>query len=258
MAGGGRYLAVMLALASATALAGCQKSTTSGGSEMLSTASTAPVSYGATAELAQKWEADPTDLNKGMAYAGALESIGQGGKQLDVYRQLAKTHPDNAKLGSIYGKKLIANGRSADALPVLERAAAAPDADWRTHSALGTAYDQQGLYDKARASYQRVLGSDPENLTVLNNLGMSFDLEGNLKEAEATLRGADALPRSKAEPRIRQNLALVVGLQGRFAEASTLAREDLPPEQVEENMAYLQKMLSQPNTWQQITDATEG
>ena len=65
---------------------------------------------------------------------------------------------------------------------------------------------------------------------------------------------ADALPRSRSEPRIRQNLALVVGLQGRFDEATKLAQQDLPPEKVEENMAYLKKMLSQPNTWQQVSD----
>ena len=80
----------------------------------------------------------------------------------------------------------------------------------------------------------------------------------DLKQAEDTLRKADALPRSKAEPRIRQNLALVVGLQGRFDEASALAREDLPPDQVEANMAYLKKMLSQPNTWQQISEGSKG
>ena len=51
---------------------------------------------------------------------------------------------------------------------------------------------------------------------------------------------------------------MVVGLQGRFDEASKLAREDLPPEQVQENMAYLQKMLSQPNTWQQISESDQG
>jgi Flp pilus assembly protein TadD len=87
---------------------------------------------------------------------------------------------------------------------------------------------------------------------------MSYALEGNLKQAEAELRKADAMPRSKTEPRIRQNLALVVGLQGRFEEATTLAKEDLPPEQVAENMAYLQKMLSQPNTWQQISQSNQG
>jgi Flp pilus assembly protein TadD len=258
MAGGGKYLAMVLVLASATSLAGCQKTTASLDSAALSTASTGPVSYEATAALGAKWEKNPADVNTGLAYANALESIGQTQKQLDVYRKLAAANPGNSRISGIYGKKLITAGMSREATPVLELAASDAGADWRIRSALGTAYDQQGLYPKAREQYQTILASDPGNLTVLNNMGMSFALEGNLKQAEATLRKADALPRSRSEPRIRQNLALVVGLQGRFDEASTLASQDLPQEQVKANMAYLQKMLSQPNTWQQISDSTEG
>ena len=44
---------------------------------------------------------------------------------------------------------------------------------------------------------------------------------------------------------MRQNLALVVGLQGRFAEAETIARADLPPEEAAANVAYLRQMLAQ-------------
>ncbi len=258
MAGSGRYLAMVLSLASATALAGCQKTSASLDSASMSTASTGPVSYEATATLGAKWEKNPADANTGMAYASALESIGQTQKALDVYAKLAAGNPGNSKLAGLYGKKLITAGMSREAVPILERAAADPGADWRIRSALGTAYDQQGLYARARDEYQTILSADPANLAVLNNMGMSFALEGNLKQAESTLRKADALPRSKSEPRIRQNLALVVGLQGRFDEASTLASQDLPEEQVKANMAYLQKMLSQPNTWQQLSDNPEG
>lgn len=259
MARRGRQIAVLLALASATALGGCQRGSASlDQSGSFSTASTAPVSFEATADLGQKWEADPGNVNKGLAYANALESIGQTGKQLEVYGKLVSLNPGNAKLGGLYGRKLAATGRSSEAIAVLEQAVQSPDADWRTHSALGSAYDQQSLYPKARAEYQKALAADPANLTVLNNMGMSFALEGDLKQAEAILRQADALPRSRSEPRIRQNLALVVGLQGRFDEASKLASQDLPPDQVQANMAYLQKMLTQPNTWQQISDGSQS
>lgn len=254
-----RYIGALLALASATMLAGCNTSTSrfdSAGN--INTASTAPASIEAIAELGRKWEANPSDVNKGLAYANALESAGQKDQQLKVYGKLYQLNPDNTKIAGLFGRKLLMAGRSTEALAPLERAAAASDADWRIHSALGSAYDQQGLYQKARSEYQKALTADPQNLSILNNMAMSYALEGNLKEAEAMLRQADALPRSKAEPRIRQNLALVVGLQGRFDEATALAREDLPPEQVEENMAYLKKMLSQPNTWQQISAGGKG
>jgi len=254
-----RAAAVALAVLASTVLAGCQQKTSStDGSDALNTASTTPVSYSAAADLGKAWQADPNNINKGLAYANALESIGQTDKQLEVYQRLTASHPGNAKLAGIYGKKLVAAGRSAAAVPVLEGAAAAPDADWRLYSALGTAYDQQGLFQKAREQYQKALSTDASNLSVLNNLGMSYALEGNLKEAETTLRRADATPRSRAEPQIRQNLALVVGLQGRFEEASKIASENLPPEQVEANMSYLKKMLAQPNTWQQISDGAAG
>lgn len=51
------------------------------------------------------------------------------------------------------------------------------------------------------------------------------------------MRAAAARP--DAPMAARQNLALILGLQGRFAEAEKLARQDLPPETVENNMAWL-------------------
>ena len=57
------------------------------------------------------------------------------------------------------------------------------------------------------------------------------------------LLGAYGNPR--ADGRVRQNLALVVGLQGRFAEAETIAKGDLPADEATANVAYLREMLSQ-------------
>ena len=57
---------------------------------------------------------------------------------------------------------------------------------------------------------------------------------------------------------MRQNLALVVGLQGRFAEAETIARADLPPEEAAANVAYLRQMLAQRQRGDPDHDATEA
>jgi Flp pilus assembly protein TadD len=51
---------------------------------------------------------------------------------------------------------------------------------------------------------------------------------------------------------VRQNLALVVGLQGRFTEAEAIARRDLPAEDAAANAAYLRQMLAQPDKWKQL------
>jgi Flp pilus assembly protein TadD len=43
---------------------------------------------------------------------------------------------------------------------------------------------------------------------------------------------------------VRQNLALVVGLQGRLAEAESIVKADRPPEEAAANVAYLKRLLS--------------
>ena len=78
---------------------------------------------------------------------------------------------------------------------------------------------------------------------MLSNLGLSYALSKNLPQAEATLRRAAA--QRGAEPKVRQNLALVVGLQGRFQEAETIATGDLSPDEAAANVAYLRQMLAQ-------------
>ena len=75
------------------------------------------------------------------------------------------------------------------------------------------------------------------------NLAMHLAGKGDLAGAEALLRVAVAQP--SATLQIRQNLALVVGLQGRLDEAEKLARQDLPPETVDNNLAWLRAATGQ-------------
>ena len=55
---------------------------------------------------------------------------------------------------------------------------------------------------------------------------------------------------------MRQNLALVVGLQGRFSEAEGIARADLPSDEAGANAAYLRQMLAQQNGWKSTDKPT--
>src|SRR5205814_6090663 len=79
--------------------------------------------------------------------------------------------------------------------------------------------------------------------SVLSNLGLSYALSKELKRAEETLRRAST--KGTVDKRVGQNLALVVGLQGRFQEAETIARSDLPETEAAANVAYLRQMLAQ-------------
>jgi Flp pilus assembly protein TadD len=228
-------------------------STTSASTAQPAAAGSGPVpSFRRTQNLAQQWAARPGDEAIGVQYAENLGAMGQVDLQADVLKQIALANPNDSALQARLGKQLLSSGRPGEAVSLLTRAAALPGADWKTHSALGSALDQQGQYEQARAEYQKALVLSPNELSVQNNLGMSYALQGKLPDAEKTLRLAVSNANADKLPKIRQNLALVVGLQGRFDEARTIASQDLPPDQVEANLAYLQQMMAQPDTWAQL------
>lgn len=245
-------LTAALLLSASVLLMGCQSKSAKLESDPLATGSTSEPSFKKTAELGEMWKANQKDTKLGLAYADSLEQIGQGEQRMQVLERLAQTNPGNANLKASYGKALLTTGRAGEAIAVLEEAAATGKADWKTLSALGSAYDQDGQHAKARQQYEKALAQQPGELSVKNNIGMSHALEGDLPQAEKVLRAAMNEPGAAKEPRIRQNLALVVGLQGRFDESRDIASADLPPDQVEANLTYLQKMLSQSNTWKQL------
>jgi Flp pilus assembly protein TadD len=159
-----------------------------------------------------------------------------------MLEQATIANPGNKPLLAAYGRALADNGDFQTAFDVLSRAHTPDNPDWRILSVQGTVLDQLGRHDEARAYYTSALRIVPGEPSVLSNLGLSYMLSKDLPKAEEALRQAYA--GSKADSRIRQNLALVVGLQGRFAEAEQIVKADLPPEEAAANVAYLKQMLS--------------
>jgi Flp pilus assembly protein TadD len=244
--------------------AGCTGKQAKLEADPLATGSTSPIggaqagSFLKTQELSKAWAAHPGDSQIGFEYAASLEKLGQTDSQIEVLKAVSIAHPADNPLQSRIGKQLLTAQRPGEALTVLSRAVAANPSDWKSLSALGSAFDQQGQYDMARQQYAKALAIQPGSLSIENNMGMSYALQGKLPEAEKVLREAMAQPDAANQPKIRQNLALVVGLSGRFDEARKIASADLPPEQVEANLAYLQQMLAQPNTWAQLSNQNTG
>jgi Flp pilus assembly protein TadD len=193
--------------------------------------------------LGARYRADPRDPATALAYAQALRAGGQRTQAVSVLEQASLLYPHDAALLGAYGRALADVGHLDQALDVLSRAHAPEQPDWRILSAQGAVLDQLGRHQEAQRYYASALKIRPDEPSVLSNLGLSYALAKDLKNAEATLRRAAAYPGD--DPRVRQNLALVVGLQGRFAEAEGIARADLPSEQAAANVAYLRQLLAQ-------------
>jgi Flp pilus assembly protein TadD len=190
----------------------------------------------------ERYRNNPKDAEAALAYGQSLRATGQRAQAVAVLEQATIAHPGNKALLAGYGRALADNGNFQQAFDVLTRAHSPDNPDWRILSVQGTALDQLGRHDEARRYYASALKIAPEEPSVLSNLGLSYVLSKDLPKAEETLRRAYAS--SRADARVRQNLALVVGLQGRFAEAETIVKADLPPDEAAANVAYLKQMLS--------------
>ena len=190
----------------------------------------------------ERYRANPKDPNAALAYGQALRATGQRAQAVAVFEQANIANPGNQALLAGYGRALADNGDFKQAFDVLTRAHTPDNPDWRILSVQGTVLDQLGRHDEARNYYASALKIMPEEPSVLSNLGLSYVLSKDLPKAEEILRRAYAT--GKADARVRQNLGLVVGLQGRFAEAETIVKAELPAEEAAANVAYLKEMLN--------------
>jgi Flp pilus assembly protein TadD len=190
----------------------------------------------------EAYRANPSDPKASLRFAQALRRTGQRAQASAVLQQASIRHPRDSAILGAYGRALADNGHFAEALDMLSRAHTPEQPDWRVLSAQGAVLDQMGRHAEARRYYLTALKIAPEEPSVLSNLGLSYVLAKELPQAETTLRRANAT--GSVDRRVRQNLALVVGLQGRFKEAEDIASTDLPPDQAAENVAYLKDMIA--------------
>lgn len=206
----------------------------------------------ASEKFGQAYERNPQDPTVGTKYAAMLRMSGRNDQALAVMQQVAIHNPTNRDVLAAYGKALAGAGHLQKALDAITRAQTPDRPDWQLLSAQGAVLDQLDRSAEARESYRKALELEPNEPSILSNLGMSYLLEGDLRTAETYMRSAVAAPGS--DSRIRQNLALVVGLQGRFDEAERIASTELSQAQAQANVQYLRAMLSQPNAWAKLSD----
>jgi len=200
--------------------------------------------------LGARYQQNPNDPDAAIAYAQALRANEQRAQAVAVLEQASIRNSRNMALLGAYGRALADAGQYQQALTTLERAHTPDNPDWHILNVQGAVLDQMGRHSEAQKHYASALKIRPNEPSILSNLGLSYMLTKDLKNAEATLRRAVAQP--NAGPKVRQNLALVVGLLGRFDEAEKIASADLPESEAAANVAYLRQMLAKKNDWKKM------
>jgi len=190
----------------------------------------------------ERFRTKPDDPETALNYGKALRAAGQRAQAVAVLEQATIAHPGDKALLAGYGRALADNGNFQQAFDVLSRAHSPDDPDWHILSAQGAVLDQLGRGEEARQYYASALRIAPEEPSVLSNLGLSYMLSKDLTKAEEALRRAYS--RNAADQRVRQNLALVLGLRGHVAEAENIVKEGTPPEEAAANVTNLRHMLA--------------
>jgi Flp pilus assembly protein TadD len=193
-----------------------------------------------------------------MNYARALRGMSEHAQAVAILQRLSIKFPHDVEVLAAYGKALAEAGRPREAAEVLAHAHTPERPNWSVLSAQGSVADQLGDHEQAQAYYAAALKIAPAQPHVLSNLGLSYALSKKLPEAEKTLKEAAAAP--DADRPVRQNLALVLALEGKFASAEEISRRDLDAKDASANVAAIRHMIAQSNTWKQIQalDSKQG
>ena len=202
-----------------------------------------------TEERRERYERNPGEKAASIDYSRALRALTRYSEAVAVMQTAAVNSPKDQEVLGEYGKALADAGELAEAKDVLTRAYTPDNPRSDVMSVQGAVADRLGDHMGAMQFYRDALKIAPGEPSVLTNMGLSLALAKRLPEAERTLREAVVSP--KADARMRGNLALVLALEGKFAEGEQVSLADLSPDAARANMEAIKRMVAR-------NDSTRG
>ncbi|MGQ0673629.1 MAG: tetratricopeptide repeat protein [Hyphomicrobium sp.] len=194
----------------------------------------------ATEYWGKQYAEKPSDLDTALSYAKNLKALGQKQQALGVLQQASMFHATDRRLNSEYGRLAL----ELDQVSVADKLLAAADdptsPDWRVLSARGTVLAKQGRYQEAIPLYEKAQQLSADQPSVLNNLALAYAMSGEAARAEDVLRRVSA---NGGNAKVRQNLALVLGLQGKYDEATKVGSEVMNASNATSNTDILKRMV---------------
>lgn len=197
--------------------------------------------------LEQDSQCNSCSFETRLYYAGSLRYVRSYAQALEVYEALYKDVPDSAEALEGAALALVALGNHDQALSLLHEVLTLDATRWKTINALGVVYSLKGRREEALDYYKLALEVDQVPVAVLNNMGLSLSLVGDVATGLMYLKEArDRVnPEETAHllPLIEQNMALAYGVSDDMSQAETLLRKYLKEERsIYNNLAYYAKL----------------
>lgn len=203
---------------------------------------------GRAAFWARELEIDGRDVEAGVGMSQALRQMGRNDEAAETIGAVLIMAPDSVDALMESARAQIGRGQGFFAIEPAKKAQALSPKDWRPLSLLAVALEQTGRDQEALAYHLQAMALAPNDPGPITNAALYYAGHGDLPRAEQMLRTAAGS--RTADARVRLNLALVIGLQGRVSEAEQLVRMDLPPDQAANNVAWLKAATERAPTGQ--------
>lgn len=196
----------------------------------------------ATEYWRKEYQKNPRKKGNALNYARNLKAMGQKKQALSVLQHAANFESGNKEIAGEYGRLALDLEQVSVAERLLQVADDPAKPDWRVISARGTVFAKKGQYSAAIPFYKRALDISPDEPSVMNNLALAHMMNGDAKHAESLLRKVTAKNGPHAR-KARQNLALALGIQGRYKESASIGSSVLPSSHASANADYLKKIV---------------
>lgn len=189
----------------------------------------------ATMHYSRLVEMDPGDIASVLGFARNLRYIGNSKAAVLLLKKALSSLPKHVDLRIQLVKAQIASGFLEEAAGQTDYLLQTAPAEWEVYALEGVILDHHGKFLAAQTAYGKALSISPNNITVLNNMSLSLAQNGKLDLAISLLQ--NLVQSEYSTPQVRQNLALFHALNGDLQSAEKLAREDLPPGVVSDNLS---------------------
>jgi Flp pilus assembly protein TadD len=154
-----------------------------------------------------------------------------------AYQMALQGSSDHAGALEGLGLNLLQRRQQKEAEQYLTRAVAIDPARWRAYNGLGVMADLRKDYQLAATHYAAALKTRPDSPLLLNNLGYSNYLAGNLESAQRNLEFA--LSKNPQYERAWMNLGLMYTRRGQYEEALSAFRQVMDDAEAWNNVGYL-------------------
>lgn len=199
----------------------------------------------ATAFYRRAAELQPGATAPPLGAARSLAAQGRTDEAIDLLRSAHAGLPGDPLVAGTLGRLLVVAHQPQDALAAFQDGLRAAPGTASLLIGQGVAFDALAQHPAAQDSYRAALAAAPDSIPARNDLALSLALSGHADQAVTMLRSLYLVASPADRATVDGNLALAYGLQGDAANAAALARQIMPEQEVDGNLAFYAALRGQ-------------